>query len=109
MFIQLTEALATMRQTDERGRPVPFTVEVTTCNEVTGTGGLNLTLENWILASVKPAGSANNERKVRKTTAPTPRNEYGEHMRRVKNPANDEIRQIHIRLITAFNGLIVLW
>ncbi len=113
MFIQLTDALAQMRQLDERGRPVPFTVEVTTCNEATGTGGDNLLLENWVLnqkagrpSSTPGAGT----RRVRRTPAEAaPRNEYADLMRTLRNPANDQLRQIHIRLITAFNGLIILW
>ena len=111
MFIQLTDALRTMRQTDERGRAVPFSLEATTCDEERDTGGDNLVLTNWVLASVgrteQPGGPGT--RRVRKTQEPRPVDEYADHMRLLRNPANDQLREVHIRLITSFNGLIVLW
>lgn len=107
-FIQLTDALAHMRRVDERGRPVPFSLEVTTCDEQRGTGGQNLVLTNWVLLRTAKT-TPRNEQRLRRTSEPTPQNELADHMRRVKNPANDEVRQIHIRLITAFNGQLILW
>lgn len=110
MFVQLLDALATMRCLDERGRPVPFSLEVTTCDEQRDTGGENLVLTNWVLLQARPAGQANNEKRVRRTTEPKARpSELAEQVRKVKNPLNDEIRTIAIRLITAFNGQEVLW
>jgi hypothetical protein len=107
MFIQLSEALATMRKLDERGRPLPFSLEVTTCDEQRDTGGENLVLTNWVLHG--PKATPNNERRVRKPQPPKPVNELADQMRNVRNPANGEIRQISIRLITVFNGLLILW
>ena len=108
MVIQLNDALKQMEARDERRRPVPFSVEFCTCDEERGTGGELIRLDNVVLARDRDS------RPKRQTgaTIPTPAKEASEWENATRNfyiLDNEQIRKAHIRLITLFNNMEVVY
>ena len=110
-MIQVAEMLRQMERTDERHRPQPFSLRVCTCDEKRKTGGKMLELAHVVLGRlVQPTGPAHASH-LRKTR-PQPEAERparrDTQSRTVFNPATQETLTVHIRLITQFNGQLVI-
>ena len=102
--------LRQMERTDERGRPQPFSVTLTTCDEVRQTGGKLLALEHVVLSRLVPRTEpglvAPTKRKPQAVPAPPKRRDT--QTRNLFNPLTQDTLTCHIRLITRFNGQIVI-
>lgn len=101
MTIALKDALREMDRIDEKGNPVPFSIEFCTCDENRKTGGELIFLEGVVLArNVKKI-----PRYVRKESTPGKKaNEWQSATRNILIPSSGEIRKCSIHLITMFNG-----
>ncbi|MBS7565152.1 hypothetical protein KHS38_12125 [Mucilaginibacter sp. Bleaf8] len=86
--ITLDEALAMMNQVDRKGKPVPFSIEVPTCDLNRKRGGTRLIYEKAVL------------------TNPGSRRQYRQYngVINIRAVGNKEVRSIHPILIKKVNG-----
>lgn len=112
-MLTVQEMLRTMERLDERGRPQPFSLTLTTCDEKRKKGGKVLKLENVVLAKLagdKPQPPTPHVRKQKPLGSPAAAPQRGRdtQTRNLYIPLTGETITCHIRLITRFNGQIII-
>ena len=106
-MIKLADALKMMEYVDKHGKPVPFSVEFITANRKTNTGGEIIKKEGCILAKFnkKLPQHVRNADGGGKSHQPK---HYQNQTRNIQLP-EEGIVKIHIRLITQFNSMDIIW
>ena len=108
--IPLRQVLREMEKTDERGRPVPFHIEVCTCDEARDSGGELISYSAAVLARSVRRFRAASTTSTKGTSAPMrPSNEWRNQTRNLSAVDSSEIRKACIWLITMFNHQTVVW
>ncbi|MBD3627597.1 hypothetical protein [Cyclobacterium sp.] len=105
--IRLRDALRAMDRLDHKGNPTPFTITFYTADRKRDTGGKKMTIEGGIL-SKHAKGLPMHMRRVDGFGGSKAPRHYQNATRNVSSP-DGSITTVHIRLITHFNGLRIIW
>lgn len=101
-MIFLNDVLKAMEELDQNNNLKPFSIEVVTADRSRRTGGEILSIENAVLTRTS--------KEKRDSAIQTgSRNHYKNSTRNIKVLGTDQVRCIHIRLITKFNNHQVVY
>ncbi|MFY0628690.1 MAG: hypothetical protein JXR07_20525 [Reichenbachiella sp.] len=107
-MILMNQVLDQMMRVDHRGNPVPFSIQFCTLNKKKKEGGQLITVDKAILSwNTGGATTPKNDQPTKANVAGKKPNHYRNRTRNLVLP-NNEIRKVHISLITEFNGQEVI-
>lgn len=97
------EALVIIESCDERGVPIPFAIAFCTADEDEGTGGEILRYEKavWHVKGGRVQNSDAFERVGSKQPKRSPKSNW---TRLIRGLDSDQLRKLHVHLITKING-----
>ncbi|MGI4865442.1 MAG: hypothetical protein ACRYFZ_16080 [Janthinobacterium lividum] len=109
-MIQLKDVLHRLEKPsrDRQGQPVPVQIEFVTCDEKKGTGGELVSLDGVVLAKLTTSAAP----KVGRPTSEffgKRANEWHNGTRNFYHVVSQQVRKVHIRLITQFNYATVVY
>ncbi len=111
-IILLSKVLETMRQLDEEGNPMPFSMEVRTWNNQNKMGGKLKIYDHAFLCMAKEKTKVRDWVKVLSVKTKEVKrkrpNHYKNYTRNIEL-STGEVKKINILLITKFNGLEVVY
>lgn len=101
-LISWQEALTILENCDAKGVPIPFAIAFSTCDEGAGTGGEIIRYEKaiWHVKGGRVNQSDSHERVGSKPAKSVKQN----WVRKIRGLDTDQIRNVHIHLITEING-----
>lgn len=108
MFISFRDMVDMMKQKDEKGEPVPFDVEVFTCNMNSNKHSRLMKLEGYVLAKLLKGTPAvlksNNHGDIRR---------MGKHWKNrsmmLIHPKSKDYKRIYPTLVHSFNNMVMVY
>ena len=107
-MIRLIDALNLMRDVDDDGNPVPFSVQYVTHNRRSKMGGELIDIPKAVVCVTMRKGKIVYDIRPKTVVKRNP-NHHQNNTRNFNIVGTDQIRKCNIRLITKFNGQKVVW